>query len=98
MYLIVTHLVAAVAPLVVLFLFQGLKILRHSRKLQQEAWDRQSIEGVKSIGVLEPGNVPTPFSAIEDTIALTATGRTISLLSELGLFEYLDERPGADLA
>jgi hypothetical protein len=97
MYLVLTHLLAAVAAVALLWLLRGLRIVRHGKRLQREVWERQSVAAVQRIGVLEPGNVPPPFSAIEDTIALTATGKNLALFCKLGLFDYLEERPGAAL-
>jgi SAM-dependent methyltransferase len=93
--LIITHVVAAIAPFVLIVACRLLLRRLAGRKFHRRFWERQGIEAATNVGLLDGGDIPPPLQIIEDRFALEATCQAISLCREHGVFAFLEGNPGA---
>lgn len=91
---ILTHLLAALIPLVGYFAFNQLREYRRFTRFRKEFWARQTPEALARTGFMQLKIVPQPVQALGWTDSARTAVQAISLADELGVYALLAAEPG----
>lgn len=90
-----SHMGAAIAPFFLIWIVRKIRARLMSRAFYRNFWNRQGLEGLKKIDLLEKGGMPEQINAVEDVFASEAARQAASFCIEHGVFNFLDNNPGA---
>ncbi len=91
---ILSHLVAAIAPLLLILGIKFYKQKKQYIRKRNSFWKRQNNDNLKKTGLLSDKHVAEPFLLLFERQSLQTAIQIISLGIELDLFELIDEHPG----
>ncbi len=92
---VLSHLLAAVLPLVLFFLYMHMSRRRRFARRRRAFWQRQRAEGLKYLQLIPENGVAPPLNFLGELESARTVLQTVSLAIDLDLFEFLAAREKA---
>jgi len=89
MKLLVTHLIAAITPILIFFITIQWKRKRQQRHIRQAFWSRQRPEGLRYLQKLPGKGIPAPLNIIGEIESWQTLLYTVAVITELGALEFM---------
>ncbi len=86
---IITHILAAISPILAFVIYRNIQRRRHLARARQLFWEQQRPEGLKYLRNLKEGSIPPPFNLIGELEKMQTAINTASLSIERGLLQYI---------
>ena len=90
-----SHLVAALAPLIMIFVVRAVGERLRVRRFIAAFWRRQNRAALEASGIRQMPEIPPLFDVIETQRALQTVLQAMAFVREHGLVEFLEQHPGA---
>ncbi len=92
MKLLITHIIAAITPIVIFFISLQWKRKRQQRRIRQAFWSRQRPEGLRYLQKLAGNRIPAPFNIIGEIESWQTLLYAVAGVTELGALEFIADK------
>jgi|GEM_PF-6315603 len=89
---VLSHLLAAIFPVLLFFLYMHFSRRRRFARRRRAFWQRQKAEGVKYLQFAPQNGVAAPLNFLGELESARTALQTVSLAIDLNLFEFLEEK------